>query len=450
MRILTRYLLRSHVGPFLFSLTVLTSLLFINNVARRFEELAGKGLPAGVILEVFALSLPHILALTLPMAVLVSVLYAFSQLAADNEITALKASGVSLRRLLIPLVLASAALAVFMVYFNDRILPETNHLLKARLIDIARKSPVFTMKEQIINNIQTEDLRTRFYLQAAQINPATNELKDVVIYDMSMPGRDRTVYADSGRMAFNRQQTDLFLVLYDGWVNEVRESDPFAFQRVFFKQQLLELEGIGNQLERSTEEFRSDREMSLSQLSAMVDSARVELVSVRKAALPHNQAAIEDALSSATSVLNPDGATRRTQIEIKVLESRAQAAEQRMNQYRVEWHKKFAIPFACIVFVLLGAPLAVRFPRGGVGMVIAVSLGIFGIYYASLIGGETLGDRGWVAPFWGPWAPNFVFLLMAIWGLIRIGSESSSARSGGWIDLWLTFRDFFSRSRRSA
>ncbi|MEX2281483.1 MAG: LptF/LptG family permease [Gemmatimonadota bacterium] len=450
MRILTRYLLRSHIGPFFFSLTILTSLLFINNVARRFEELAGKGLPVTVILEVFALSFPHILALTMPMAVLVAVLHAFSTLAADNEITALKASGVSLRRLLIPLILSSAALGAFMVYFNDRILPETNHLLKARLIDIARKSPVFTMKEQVINNIQTEDLRTRFFLQAAQINPATNELKDVVIYDMSIPGRDRTVYADSGRMAFNREQTDLFLVLYHGWVNEMRESDPLSFQRVFFNEQMLELEGIGNQLERSTEEFRSDREMSLAQLSAMVDTARSELQTVRKSALPHNRAAIEEVLSSKMSPFDPDGTTRRTQIEIKVLESRAQAAQQRVNQYRVEWHKKFAIPFACIVFVLLGAPLAVRFPRGGVGMVIAVSLGIFGIYYASLIGGETLGDRGWVAPFWGPWAPNFLFLLISIWGLIRIGSESSSARSGGWVDLWLAFRDFFSRSRRAA
>jgi lipopolysaccharide export system permease protein len=449
MRILTRYFLRSHLGPFLFALTVLTSLLFINNVARRFEELAGKGLPVTAILEVFALSLPHILALTLPMAVLVSVLYAFSQLAADNEITALKASGVSLRRLLIPLIIASTLLGIFMVYFNDRILPETNHMLKTRLVDIARKSPVFTMKEQVINAIQTEDMRTRFFLQAAQINPATNHLKDVVIYDLSVPGRDRTVYADSGRMAFNRNQTDLFLTLYDGWVHEIRDTEPQAFQRVFFQQQMLELEGIGNTLERTTEEFRSDREMSLDQLSAMVDSAKIELNAALAGAAPHVDSAIKDALSGNRNVLDANGADRRTLIELKVAESRAQAAQQRVNQFRVEWHKKFAIPFACIVFVLLGAPLAVRFPRGGVGMVIAVSLLIFGIYYMSLIGGESLGDRGQVAPFWGPWAPNLLFLLISVWGLIHIGNESSTARSGSWVDIWLVFRDFFSRSRRS-
>src|SRR5690606_21721949 len=104
MRILTRYLLRSHAGPFMFALITLTAILFVNTIARRFEDLAGKGLPVTVILEVFMLSLPHILALTLPMAVLVAVLYAFAQLAADNEITALKAGGVNLIRMIMPLV----------------------------------------------------------------------------------------------------------------------------------------------------------------------------------------------------------------------------------------------------------------------------------------------------------------------------------------------------------
>jgi lipopolysaccharide export system permease protein len=383
------------------------------------------------------------------MAVLVSVLFAFSQLTADNEITALKASGVSLRRLMVSLVLTGAALGAFMVYFNDSILPETNHKLKMLLIDIARKSPVFTMKEQVINNIQTEDLRTRYYLQAARIDPANNHLKDVVIYDLSVPGRDRTVYADSGRMAFNREQTNLFLMLYDGWIHEVRDSDPFGFQRVFYKQQMIELEGVGNQLERNFEDsYRSDREMGLSLLAAQVDSARAELrliqeEAARQAALPLEQVLGSDPNSGLT-----DNAARRAALEFKVLESRAQAERQRMNQYQVEWHKKFAIPFACIVFVILGAPLAVRFPRGGVGMVIAVSLLIFGIYYISLIGGESLGDRGVVSPFWGPWAPNLLFLSVSIWGLARLGRETSTTRGGGWIDWWLAVREFLGRPRR--
>jgi lipopolysaccharide export system permease protein len=435
MRILTRYLLRAHVAPFLFALFALTSLLFVNTVARRFPDMAGKGLPASVILEVMAFSIPHIIALTLPMAVLVSVLYAFSQMTADNEVTALKASGVNLLRLQFSLVIAAAVLGAFMLYFNDRILPETNHQLKVLLMDINRKSPTLQLKEQVINDIQTSDMQTRYFLQAAHIDARTNKLRDVVIYDLSLPGRDRTVYADSGRMAFNREQTNLFLTLYDGSMHEVREGEPQNFQRLFFKQQLLLVAGIGNVLQRTAEdEYRSDREMSLAMLKAAVDSSEASLTQLRREARKFGELAVDQVMAAGST----EGTALHAASEVRMLTARAQAEQRRSNEYRVEYHKKFAIPFACIVFVLIGAPLAVRFPRGGPGMVIAISLLIFGIYYMSLIGGESLGDKGQIKPFWGPWAPNALFLLLSIWGLAHMGRESATARSGGWGEMLAT------------
>lgn len=445
MRILTRYLLRSHVGPFFFALTVLTSLLFVNTIARRLESLAGKGLPISVILEVCVLSLPHILALTLPMAVLVSVLYTFSQLTADNEITALKASGVNLLRLLVPLLGVSVLLAGGMIWFNDRVLPESNHKLKTLIVDIAQKSPTFTWKEQVINQVKQQDLSSRYFVQAAHIDPTTNRLRDIVIYDLSLPGRDRTVYADSGRMAFNRERTNLFLELYDGWVNEIQDTEPRRFQRVFFKRQLLEMTGVGDTLQRTTDTHRSDREMSLKMLKESADSARIEAASLLKEAKTHSTNALNWALGAHTGALGLDAGVRRVSLDLEVLASRVRSAKVKENRHLVEYHKKFAIPFACIVFVVLGVPLAIRFPRGGVGMVIFASLAIFGIYYMCLIGGESLGDRGIVAPFLGPWAPNIVFLLLSIWGLVRIGRENSTARDSGWADIWLAVRESVSR-----
>jgi lipopolysaccharide export system permease protein len=435
MRILTRYLLRVHLAPFLFALFAMTSLLFVNVVARRFPELAGKGLPMTVILEVFALSLPHIIALTLPMAVLVAVLYAFSQLAADNEITALKASGVNLLKLIVPVLGASALLAGFMIYFNDRILPETNHSLKLLLMDVNRKSPTLQLKEQVINEIQTRDLTTRYFLQAARIDPMTNKLTGVVIYDLSVSGRDRTVYADSGRMAFNREQTDLFLTLYDGSVEEVKEFEPQNFQRAYFKQQMVMISGVGNVLERTTEDaYRSDREMGLALLSANVDSARKELRDIKREARKHGLGAVDEVLKN-NSLEAAESRVRQSAAEVRMLAARQESAQQRINELQVEWHKKFAIPVACLVFVLIGAPLAIRFPRGGPGMVIAISLAIFGIYYMSLIGGESLGDKGKVQPFWGPWAPNLLFFVLSLGGLLRVGRETATTRGGGWADL---------------
>jgi lipopolysaccharide export system permease protein len=113
--LLARYLLRQLVAPFCFALAALTSLMLLNQVAKRFGALIGKGLPWSVITEVFGLSIPFILAMTLPMAVLVAVLYTFSHLAADSEVTALRASGVSVPRILLPVLMWGVAMAEVMV-----------------------------------------------------------------------------------------------------------------------------------------------------------------------------------------------------------------------------------------------------------------------------------------------------------------------------------------------
>jgi lipopolysaccharide export system permease protein len=465
MRILTRYLLKAHLGPFLFALFALTGILFVNAVARRVQDLAGKGLPTSVILEVMYLSLPHILALTLPMAVLVAVLYAWATMAAENEITALKAGGVSLIRLIVPLAVAGFMFAGFMLWFNDRVLPETNHRLKNLIVDVAAKSPTLELTEQVINPIRTEDFRTRYWLKAGRIDDATRRLWDVVIYDMSNSRKARTIYADSGIMTLNPAQTDMMLTLYDGYVHEVDEFQQAELQRVVFREQRIELKGIGTQLRRTADEHRTDREMSVAMLKAVVDTARREMASLHEEARTAHVSAVERALggpavdaglgvapsagdgmferrmfNAPTMSQGRDELSYRMALEAQRFVNNERYVQDRINQYRVEYHKKYAIPFACIIFVLIGAPLAVRFPRGGVGMVIAASFTIFGIYYVSLIGGESLGDRGRIDPFWGPWAPNLLFGAIALFAVSRIGRETASSRGGGWDEVWASLR----------
>jgi lipopolysaccharide export system permease protein len=462
MRILTRYLLRSHVGPFVFALATLTGILFVNTIARRFENLAGKGLPGSVILEVFALSLPHILALTLPMAVLVSVLYAFSQLAGENEITALKASGTNLIRMMLPLVFAAFLFALFMLWFNDRVLPDANSRLKALTADIGAKTPTLMLREQIVSRIQTGDYQHKYWIRPGRINDESRMMYDIVIYDLSDARQARTVYADSGRMTLNPAETDLMLTLYDGIIHESDQTEPSQLQRVTFHEQRIEMKGVGTELRRSASEYRSDREMSVAMLQGVVDTARTELAAVRDEGRRISADGVERALAGpaaprftgdppstgrydvmSTGDVGSDGVAYRTSLEAQRIANNAKTLQERINQYQVEIHKKFAIPFACIIFVLIGAPLAVRFPRGGVGMVIAASLAIFGIYYMSLIGGEKLGDRGTIAPFWGPWAPNLLFGLIALWALSRIGRETATTRGGGMEDIWVGIRGLF-------
>lgn len=464
MRILTRYILRAHTGPFLFALTALTSILLINVIARQLENLAGKGLPTSVFVNVFLFSLPHIIALTVPMAVLVAVLYTFSQLSADNEIAALKASGVNLHRLMIPVLIAGVGVAAVMVFFYDRVLPEANHRLANLYIDVARKAPTLQLREQVLNLIPTTDGSGQYFLQAATIDPATSRMRDVVIYDLSRPGVNRTIYADSGRMAFNQDRTDLFLDLNRGWINEADVSSPTRFSRMFFGQEMLRIRGIGNKLEHSKDTYRSDREMTVAMLQHEIQQRRKDLAQIQRQIGKTQETGLKQTLEGvprmrypppiivptpgqpspeirATQERMPDEVVRSTALQLRVFKDRVATTQDILNSYLVEFYKKFAIPFASIVFVLIGAPLALRFPRGGTGTVIAISLAIFGIYYVGLIGGETLSDRGDLSPFVAMWGTNIIFLLLSVYGVATIGHERSNARAGTWSDLYQTARE---------
>ena len=242
VRILSRYILRQHIPPLGYALAALTFAMLVNQVAKQFGNFVGKGLPWSVVFEVFALSFPFIVAMTLPMAVLVAVLYTFSHLAADNEVTAMKASGISIGRVLAPVLGGATLIGVIALLWNDQILPRSNHTLRTLLVDIQRKKPTFQLKEQVINEV----VAGQFFLRAARIDPSANTLNDVTIYDLEdrvqIPGAQflqtgrtyekdesgrpehwRAVYDDKGRiMVIATHNCDNG----DGWERE-GEDDGF-------------------------------------------------------------------------------------------------------------------------------------------------------------------------------------------------------------------------------
>ena len=467
MAILIRYLIRSHIGPFLFSFTLITGLLFLNTIAQRLDSLVGKGLPWTLLAQFALLALPHTIALTLPMSVLVAVLFAFSDLTAENEITAMTGGGVNPVRLLLPLIGIGVILAGAMFLFNDRVLPETNHALRKLLVDVNLKSPTFQLREQVLNEVVAEEEggpRRTYFLSAVRIDPVTSTLEDIIISDASDPQARRTTYADRGTMAFSQDQTNLFLTLNDGVVLEVPSNREGGFQRAEFVEQFFPIRGISNILERGAGgDRRGDREMSTDQLAYSAREAEAErleyledmkeeaLYAVRKALGWHFQvdslvppdpsfAGGDDLLEEeyGSGPVPPDEITRSVFLTTRTNAQQAEFLRLSAIEKRVEIHKKYAIAFACIVFVLIGAPLAVRFPRGGVGMVITASVVIFSIFWASLIGGETLADDGYVSPALAMWLPNLILLPIGILLVRRLSTQVATARGGGWDDLIFT------------
>jgi lipopolysaccharide export system permease protein len=504
VRILSRYILRQHIPPLGYALAALTFAMLVNQVAKQFGNFVGKGLPWGIVFEVFALSIPFIVAMTLPMAVLVAVLYTFSHFAADNEITAMKASGISVGRLLLPVVGGATLVALVALFWNDQILPRSNHALRTLLVDIQRKKPTFQLKEQVINEVVTK----QFFLRAARIDPAANTLSDVTIYDLEDPDRRRIIMADSGRMAYTPGGTDLYLTLRDGEVHEFKRSDPQHFNRTFYSVNRIKVAGVSNtftQTENDT--YRGDREMTICAMQEVVARARRDMDRTRRDALigvagemrrliklasvpaaPFDTtlprpslycrglSALERVITptaaqaqgvrqnpprgppgprGAPAVVPPrpapapaparaPGRERPTatavpysvqQMALTAYEQQLRGARMRAATYDVEIQKKLAISAACIIFALLGVPLAIRFPRGGVGLVIGTSLAVFSIYYVGLIGGEEFGDRLIVPPFFAMWTPNLIFLILSVPLLWTVGRAGSSAHGGDWQDM---------------
>jgi lipopolysaccharide export system permease protein len=490
VKILHRYVLKEHVGPLTFALTALTSILLLQYIGKHFGELVGKGLPTLVIAEFFGLSVPLTVALTLPMAVLVATLYAFSRLAAENEITAIKASGVSIVSVLKPVLWAALGVTVVMIGFNDQILPRSNHRLAVLQRDIAQKKPTFGLREQVINEVSPG----KFYLRAGHLDEATNLMREVVIYDMGDPTRHRTIYADSGNMGMTKGMTDLELTLYHGNIQDVPTANPDELRRVFFDSTRVRVRGVGNQFQKTTaDSYKSDREMTVCEMQAAQDRARRDHEQARKefetklAALKKSKAKLStDVLDTDTSApwdiglgrlycnavalftpkeakaqgvsrqraaattlpppasrgsapptLNPNKTVTQAPLpnpyELAAIESsriRLQDTATLMNSYGVEIHKKFALAVACFVFVLLGAPIALRFPRGGVGLTIGVSLFVFALYYVCLIAGESIAKRGLMPAVVSMWMANVIFALVALWMLVKMGQEGTTARGG--------------------
>ncbi len=481
MTILSKYLIRQHLVPFVFALSACTGIMILNQVAKRLPNLVGKGLPWSVIAEVFALSVPFVIAMTMPMAVLVAVLYTMSRLAAENELTALRAAGISLGRLMRPLLLGGLFMTVLAFLFSDQVLPRSNHRLKILLSDITRTKPTFLLEEQVINEVQ----RDRFFLRANRIDQATYQMRDITIFDLTNQTRKRTIYADSGTMGFGADQRDLYLTLHNGTMHETSRQDPRQFQVMKFRQQIIRVAGIGGHFSRSEgSQFKGDREMSVCEMDSVIVAAQREMLFAERRAAsielnslrglvglapvpidstglestpgmycraldniarwlaPTAAQAQEDAPDTASTVTNgrqpegpprvayTSGALRPSARSAQSLHDRARSARIRAANYLVELHKKYAMATASLVFVLVGVPVALWFPRAGVGLVIGVSVGVFSIYYVGLIAGESLANQLKVSAGLAMWAPNIIFSVLGLAALFHIRRRGSTPVGG--------------------
>ncbi len=432
MRILDRYVLARHAGPFLFAALTIT-FLFVMRVLVDFLGLfASRNLDPLTILETFALSLGWILALTFPMAVLVAVVVAFGRLSQDAELDAIHAAGVSFLRTTAPVLAAAGILTAALVVYNDRVLPEANFRLKALTADIHKMRPTIAIREGVF----MDDFEG-YSLLVREVDDERNVVRDVTAYALDPKEPVRTIHAPWGELMWEDRGDRLVIRLHDGEMHEVDPDEPGNYFLLQFDTHNLIFDGLGTRLERREASSRGDRELPIGEMrrrvaelhgerAAEADSAAADV----RGATDELRNALRGALAAQPVVRPADFSTRARVLlrGVRSTERRIERKELEARRYLVEIHKKWAFPVACLVFVLVGAPLGARVRRGSLGVGGALSFLFFLLYYMASLGGEKLGDRGIVPPAVGMWAINVLLGGTGLFLLLRRDARWAARR----------------------
>jgi len=438
MSILTRYIIKEHAGPFFFALSVIMFVFVTKFIVQYIGKIFGKGLPLLTIFEFIYLNLAWMFALAVPMAVLVASLMAFGRLSADNEITILKSSGINIFQILRSSLLTAAVLTVLMTIYNDKILPDYNHRARLLYHSISQKKPTLELEEGIYLklanfNIMVDEIEKTFEdrISDTMLDPLPNsessdKLKNITIFDYSAKDIMRIIIGAHGFLVFDKASERLVLTLFDGEIHEINTSDYSEYRRLNFTRNVFYIPAPEFVFKRTDDMWRGDREMNIEmmqdEISKQKQAIQVQLAEINKNVKKYliDPDIIANRLNvKPANIENPDiasrvphsRAVRKTQsLEQQILSSKGNIDhfEKQIYKYEVEVNKKFSIPFACIVFVLIGAPLGIKTRKGSFGVGFSLSIGFFLLYWACLIGGEELADRQLVSPALAMWFPNIV------------------------------------------
>ena len=259
MKTLHRYILTQQVPPFLFGIFIIIFILILDFLYKNLEMLIGKGVPVTASAELLLLSLGWMIVMAVPMAVLIGTLISFMRLASDNEITAMRTSGLSLTAISRPLLIAAVLLSVGMIPVHNYVVPETNHRLANLLVSIHKKKPALQLRDGVFMN----EIKGYSILVNKSMG---REIEGVTISRLIEGKPAQTIRAERGELFFADDGNTLVMKLYDGEIHDVDEKDPKRYLRLKFTEHTLNIPGVGRDLIRIDREYRGDREMAIGAL----------------------------------------------------------------------------------------------------------------------------------------------------------------------------------------
>lgn len=484
MKKIDRFMLRSFIGPLVLTFFIVLIIFVLQFLWMYVDELAGKGLEIKVLSELlFQFSLTFV-PISLPLAILLASLMTFGNLGEFMELTALKSSGIPLQRIMLPLFFLIGFLSVASFLFADYILPLANRRARTLLYDIRRKRPELNIQAgTFYNGIDG------FSIKITDKDSETNRLDRVYIYDhRNGSGNNAVIYADSGYMVITPDESGMILKLYNGYAyNELEEKNvpadkrKFPFRRDKFSEQTMVVALTGFALDRSgIDLFRSNYAMlNTRQLGFFIDSLG-ERFAIRKeiyygdfdktklftnfsySGLPglpaepdtgkiipaekFNCRAIFDTLPQLEKMTSVNRALNSARDGIAFVSEKSESLTneaKNLKKYEAELYKKFTLPFACIVFFFIGAPLGAIIRKGGLGTPAVISVLFFVVYYVISLSGEKFAKELLISVPLGMFASTIVLLPIGIFLTYKATTDAAIMNAETYILFFRKIGAFF-------
>ena len=439
MNTLNKYLIKQSFIPFVLSVGVITTVLFLQFLMRAIDRFLGKGLDVVIILEYLYLNLAWIIALSVPMSLLISSVMTYGRMSQDNEITALKSAGVNLFSIIKPALWFGSIVGFLLCLFNNFILPDMNYNARLLARDIYQKKPELTIEPGYF-----VDMIPQYTMIVKELDG--NEFKDVKIFSKNTQSEQTTIYAERGSL--ESKNGIITVNLQDGEIHEINLENYDHYRKIKFGTHQIIISMNDLLLNRTSESNRTDREMKVPAMIEKIQQNKKSIEQIKKRIeTVKNDIGIEsnsqmtlagimdqiEILKKDTSPNVDENRDYNKEIPVSKYEKKEKVRslnnnarqfqneftlienyEKNNNKFLVEIHKKFTLAVACILFTLVGAPLGILVRKGGITIASALSIAFFLIYYILLIWGEQLADRALLNPAIGSWMPNIILFIVGL------------------------------------
>ncbi|MEI6277266.1 MAG: LptF/LptG family permease [Prolixibacteraceae bacterium] len=485
MKRLHLYIIKRFIGPLIVTLVISLFVLLMQFLWVYLDDLVGKGLELNIIVEFLIYTLAMLMPMALPLSMLLASIMTFGDLGENNELLAMKAAGISLFRIMKPVIVVSILLSIGAFQFSNRVIPVSYKKLIALMASIRQMRPEIVIKEGVFSN----DI-DNFSIKVGRKAKDASMLYDIMIYDHRYDrGNETVTLADSGTMKITTDKRFMILTLYSGETHEDIQGDNkaargYPVRTDKFKKQTLYSKLQGMELERKDESiFRNQyRALNNKQLQHFVDSISKQAeISINESVLLLNYPSpialsmraivrkdstympkmrLKKLVDLDSVMLNTNLIVRKQLIEGALTSARnnmralQQADEQNisnlrmLNRFDTEWHKKFTYSIACLIFFFIGAPLGAIIRKGGLGMPLVISVMLFIFYWVTSTTGEKYVREAATYLWFGVWFSTIIFLPAGVFLTYKAVTDSTVLNIDSYIAFFKKLR-FWGRKNKA-